>query len=254
MLKVMKKGIVLPLLLILASAALILAAFFLLDNKSKTTTHNPTQTSSPSPSDETIHTDEGSANWKTYTNSKYKYSFKYPPDLELKEIENGVILNNEKKLLANKVRREDYIGVGIVVDKAEPNISLEEYLNNRYPKNNYGLPAFEDFKTNVEPIIVDQITGLILLPGLEFESENNSVWVKKESSIYKISAMGYETGDTDTEKAVEVFYRILWTFKFLDQPEEAKFCGGIAGIICHTGYECLYDGDYPDAGGKCVEK
>ena len=30
------------------------------------------------------------------------------------------------------------------------------------------------------------------------------------------------------------------------------FCGGIAGIQCPAGYECVLDGDYPDAGGTCV--
>ena len=30
------------------------------------------------------------------------------------------------------------------------------------------------------------------------------------------------------------------------------FCGGIAGISCPEGYTCQLDGNYPDAGGKCV--
>lgn len=34
--------------------------------------------------------------------------------------------------------------------------------------------------------------------------------------------------------------------------EDTQFCGGIAGIQCPQGYECKLDGDYPDAGGKCV--
>lgn len=33
---------------------------------------------------------------------------------------------------------------------------------------------------------------------------------------------------------------------------EDKFCGGIAAIPCKEGYVCKLDGDYPDAGGKCV--
>jgi len=31
-----------------------------------------------------------------------------------------------------------------------------------------------------------------------------------------------------------------------------NFCGGIAAIKCKEGYRCKLDGDYPDAGGKCV--
>lgn len=32
---------------------------------------------------------------------------------------------------------------------------------------------------------------------------------------------------------------------------EGKFCGGIAGIMCPDGYDCVLDGTYPDAGGTC---
>src|SRR3989338_2232690 len=31
------------------------------------------------------------------------------------------------------------------------------------------------------------------------------------------------------------------------------FCGGIAGLSCPAGYECQYEGNYPDAGGICVK-
>lgn len=39
---------------------------------------------------------------------------------------------------------------------------------------------------------------------------------------------------------------------------EGKFCGGIAGNLpenqCPTGFRCRLDGNYPDAGGKCVRE
>lgn len=38
------------------------------------------------------------------------------------------------------------------------------------------------------------------------------------------------------------------------QPNEGEFCGGIAGIPCSSGYKCVLDGNYPDAGGKCVKE
>jgi hypothetical protein len=31
-------------------------------------------------------------------------------------------------------------------------------------------------------------------------------------------------------------------------------CGGIAGKICPSGYECAYAGNYPDASGRCVRQ
>ncbi|HCQ31408.1 TPA: hypothetical protein DIU27_03450 [Candidatus Collierbacteria bacterium] len=35
--------------------------------------------------------------------------------------------------------------------------------------------------------------------------------------------------------------------------EEQIFCGGIAGVVCPEGYSCQYDGNYPDAGGRCIQ-
>lgn len=34
--------------------------------------------------------------------------------------------------------------------------------------------------------------------------------------------------------------------------DEGQFCGGIAGLPCPVGFKCVLDGNYPDAGGKCV--
>jgi len=58
--------------------------------------------------------------------------------------------------------------------------------------------------------------------------------------------------------------QILSTFKVTDQAQvtptettEGKFCGGIAANLpenqCPSGYKCQLDGNYPDAGGKCVK-
>lgn len=43
--------------------------------------------------------------------------------------------------------------------------------------------------------------------------------------------------------AVIAFY----SFKFT-----GEFCGGFVGKICPPGYECQYEGRFPDAGGRCV--
>ena len=39
----------------------------------------------------------------------------------------------------------------------------------------------------------------------------------------------------------------------VEDNQEGKFCGGIVNIACPEGYTCRLDGDYPDAGGKCVK-
>lgn len=79
------------------------------------------------------------------------------------------------------------------------------------------------------------------------------LYLSNRGKMYLIRIIG-EAGD-----------KILSTFKFLpaspaggDQNSaEGKFCGGIAGNLpenqCPKGYRCQLDGDYPDAGGKCVK-
>lgn len=47
------------------------------------------------------------------------------------------------------------------------------------------------------------------------------------------------------------FDQILSTIKFIDS--EGAFCGGFAGKACPEGYTCRLDGNYPDAGGKCIK-
>ena len=42
----------------------------------------------------------------------------------------------------------------------------------------------------------------------------------------------------------------------IEEPSKStlgEFCGGIKGFECETGLKCEYDGDYPDAGGRCVD-
>ena len=36
-----------------------------------------------------------------------------------------------------------------------------------------------------------------------------------------------------------------------DLAEAEVFCGGIAGIQCPNGQECILEGNFPDAGGTC---
>lgn len=39
----------------------------------------------------------------------------------------------------------------------------------------------------------------------------------------------------------------------MNGAKAGEFCGGIAGIACAEGLRCRLDGNYPDAGGTCVE-
>lgn len=62
-------------------------------------------------------------------------------------------------------------------------------------------------------------------------------WGIKYSQITVICNSQPETRILDTSKCAQL----------------GEFCGGIANIICCENLNCLYDGNYPDSGGKCLE-
>jgi hypothetical protein len=48
------------------------------------------------------------------------------------------------------------------------------------------------------------------------------------------------------------FLSVVADTRPLELNATTQFCGGIAAFGCPSGWECALDGDYPDAGGKCV--
>ena len=90
----MRSGFAAILILGLVMAAFALGGAFYLKQKSSPTppiNNQPIIKSSPqassSPADETVHTDEGSANWKTYANSVLGYTIKYPEGYKIQPLD-----------------------------------------------------------------------------------------------------------------------------------------------------------------------
>lgn len=75
-----------PVIIILALITFGVAATFILQTIffAKDKTPSSSVKSSPSPTtDETVYTDEGSANWKTYTNDKWEWKVTYPENWKI---------------------------------------------------------------------------------------------------------------------------------------------------------------------------
>lgn len=113
MIKVVKKGIVLPLLLlILASVTIILGALFIFFQKQKATNQKVSNTASlsPSPADE-------AAGWKIFIGStvepEIKHSYKYPTNLEEAKVpgllSKGVATKTENIILNNQITAEEQL-------------------------------------------------------------------------------------------------------------------------------------------------
>lgn len=74
-----------------------------------------TQLSTPSPNvNQETNVSPETANWKTYTNTKYKFSIKAPSELEVKQEENGFYTSDEFR--AQKEIDDGYIPGRITID------------------------------------------------------------------------------------------------------------------------------------------
>lgn len=200
----------------------------------KQTTPSPTLFPLTSP------TSDDTATWKKYRNEELGFEISTPESLPVfvsGEYETQTIIS---------VKNAD--AFGIFVNK---NITTPLDLINRM-KAVWGEAA--DNK---------KIVSFAGVSAFQLKTEN-------EEGFSKI--LVFEHPDKDLVFSIQVdesFFeeglpdKILSTFKFTEQisptqaSAEGRFCGGIAANLpenqCPPGYKCQLDGNYPDAGGKCVK-
>lgn len=244
-------------LTIISLASLLLSGFFLyqnwLLNQKLQQLISTQQVVTPTPQILIPPTDP-TANWKTYTSAKYDYEFKYPPTLEEKgNIYGGPSSENISPLLTladpstgaeGTDKPFDGFGMYYVISSK----TLLQFVENEKK----GLVAMARSLDDAGTSRLGKQTSLqigdqeaIMLQGyLPFDIR---YYYTKLDKGYLILAVSEESAGSFT-----LFDKILSTFKFTDKNSTGDgFCGGIAGIPCPSGYRCLLDGDYPDAGGKC---
>lgn len=158
-------------------------------------------------------TSDETANWKTYTNKKYGFSFKYPSNWVENE---GKI---EEKLGVNGVNALTQKGIAVEVYENSGKLSALEFLDTIFYKdyNEEGLKGLKEIymkqyqeNSYLEPIAIDgksatYIEQLTIPSG----SKGSGVWVAVKNNGFFLR--GYPTEGTD-----EIFKQILSTVKFLD--------------------------------------
>ncbi|MFA5770548.1 MAG: hypothetical protein WC894_03595 [Patescibacteria group bacterium] len=153
----------------------------------------PSPTSKPSssistPSDET-------AGWKTYTNTKYKYTLQYPLEWQIRENVTDVFPNKPPSTYIFEKIEEFAPGIYIwVVPKVEPKQWIMEQLVS---------PDYTQAKT--DNIIIASIQGT-KISGIPGPLEQEWVFVNKDSQSFIL----YAGAMTD----MIIFDQILSTFKF----------------------------------------
>ncbi len=166
--------------------------------------------------------------WKTYTNTKYGLSFQYPADLLLSEnpygdrTESGIYL--ELTFLTQGSQTAKYTFLLSSATMSQMLLARKQYSVTDTVLG--GHPAKKD-----------------IIPATK-----NGDFAKAEvfADLGAYRFLGYSNIGVDSN-----FDNILSTIKFTDAA--GQFCGGIAGVMCPSGYSCKYEGDYPDAGGTCAK-
>jgi hypothetical protein len=158
----------------------------------------PSQTPQPSPkpSPKTSPIDD-TANWKTYTNVKYKYKFNYPSDFEIVSLEwtDKSISDSERWALA--VRKQDKMVFSIssidqAIYPADRYNSTDDYIKN----------IAETYKgSKIIPMTIDKINVYQIN---DFKSKPYIAFIKNDTK-FEIRLLDEELSN-----------QILSTFKFLD--------------------------------------
>jgi len=182
--------------------------FFLDSQLSNIFRSNP----SPTPSITISPSPDPTVNWKTYTNSTYNFSFKYPSQYT---IDNTIIKSFDEYARFFEGRRHK---LAVLVQPNTNNLSLNEFIQ---------TTNLIDSKIK-QPIHVGNQNGLLLVnemlclqngstcPEGEVEFTLTNVVFSKENFIVSIQTNSYlDEGDQAPMKDKELLLQILSTFKFL---------------------------------------
>lgn len=167
------------------------------------TTSAPSPTPSPSPAPTGI---DETTNWKTYTNTGYRFSLRYPQDYNFDEqyVEVG-ILKWSASISSPKYNTSPYIRdiqqIGVTVRKRNQ-LSLEQWINEECPK----LKDLNDLRISNKP------AKRFICP-ISDSSEDDYMMVAIDNGdyIYTLNNIGFKK-NTEQEK---IFDQILSTFRFL---------------------------------------
>ncbi len=189
------------------------------------------------------------ADWKTYTNTKYRFEFKYPAKWVLGEYKIGLndfsLAVDPVKIVSQQTRES--------VDTYPGLISI--HFGDCLPPdcgNIVGYENFEKVKIGEQASIEARKYEIPVYnnsPNPSYEGKH-AIYHSVRYGTVQLLEIGYVSDLPD--KYLSEFNQILSTFKFIDSVV-GQFCGGIAGVACPSGYECKLDGSYPDAGGTCVK-
>jgi len=184
------------------------------------------------------------ANWKIYRNEKYGFEFEYPSDwlTDSRILYALVFLNSDP---GEYDQTSFWVGIQPVSGFALTHIDCLIQVSTENIELQNIIAEKKIFKENTEN------GDCLANPARTESSETVDITFKNREVEFVIEYKYPVSRRSDSQSVLD---QILSTFKFTDSEGlEGKFCGGIAGVACPEGYTCKLDGNYPDAGGKCVK-
>ncbi len=213
-------------------------------------------------------TTDPTANWKTYKDEKYKFQFRYPPTVYLKQSPKfgDQIFLTENDIDINEVNEGPFALVTVAI------WNKNEFQKAGYPQQDKYLKS--------ENIIIDGVNAVKvsgIIPENQYLAGTYHQEVSFSISDKIIQFVFYE----DPVNNIKLLDQILSTFKFIDSNqksaiipkdeiiqndkecadgicilkiESGQSCGRITDAKCPTEYTCELDSSHPDAGGKCVKE
>lgn len=250
-----EKGFVGFFLLIILIAVVLVGGFYFVKSKEQKPLIKPEIKVQPTPTP---------SPWATYINSKYNFSLTYP--------KLGVI-HGENEYFEGECGKEikEQPNVIIFDNLAEIQIvswdgSLDDYLVSKGAFGQYdlspvasssayqlieviGLKKGAEYAVGYPPLVYinyiykrDTNVFLIRIPP----THNNIGGCVNPNLVDPVKYSKYKDQGWDFKKN--------FTFLEIDKSKNGNFCGGLTGKLCSSGYTCKLDGNYPDAGGKCVKE
>lgn len=164
--------------------------------------------------------------WKTYTNTKYEFSLKYPSDFSLIEYSAEPTQDQVTTILMLEGKGNgdhSIINFGV----AKTNLTLTDWIKSK------GIcqvcEEFGDF-TFLKGPITDSIEFNIL----DKQWPSRETIFKTSGVLFEISLVNYIPNNPLSDANVLIYNTILSTFKFLDQTSDSGGCKitGCSGEIC----------------------
>lgn len=227
-------------------------------NNSYTSTTPPAPTSRQ-PTFPTISPySDSTANWIVYTDNTYKYSFKYPPSVEFKPCSDSLCGTFIERLSHSEIIKLEGFNYSCDVTPDPSFTNAQKATMCMCLADGPGMHVSCD--TPAEEKTVTVSSGK---KGFRFvlnELLNNKFTRVRGpyTVIFFPEPISYEIGlyfELVEKNGISELDQIISTFHFINSNSSVpeKFCGGIAGIPCPSGYTCKLEGNYPDAGGKCLD-